>query len=175
MAEADHGMFAAEFKAGKTWAAADLAVSVASGTPWLGIFEVDARGPVLLFAGEGESGRSLADSEQSANPEESIRAGLPIRVCLRVPHLTVMPPCSWSKRRSPNIGRDWSSSTRCTWLLEELEDPTSTRWERIWKALRPSASVTEPRCSSSTIGTRPAKEEELNACQVPAQTHGDEY
>ena len=53
IAAGDYGMFAAEFKAGKTWAMTDLAVSVASGTPWLGIFEVERPGPVLLFAGEG--------------------------------------------------------------------------------------------------------------------------
>ena len=88
MAEADHGMFAAEFKAGKTWAAADLAVSVASGTPWLGIFEIDAPGPVLLFAGEGGE-RKIARRFRAICASRGIDpAGLPIRVCLRVPHLT---------------------------------------------------------------------------------------
>src|SRR5665213_2054191 len=88
MAEADHGMFAAEFKAGKTWASADLAVSVASGTPWLGIFEVDAPGPVLLFAGEGGE-RKIARRFRAICESRGVDpATLPIRVCLRVPHLT---------------------------------------------------------------------------------------
>jgi hypothetical protein len=88
MAEADHGMFAAEFKAGKTWASADLAVAVASGTPWLGVFEVDAPGPVLLFAGEGGE-RKIARRFRAICESRGIDAAtLPIRVCLRVPHLT---------------------------------------------------------------------------------------
>jgi len=60
-------MLAAEFKAGKTWAITDLAVSVASGTPWLGIFPVDAPGPVLLFAGEGGNARLRDGSRPSAS------------------------------------------------------------------------------------------------------------
>jgi hypothetical protein len=87
MAEGDHGMLAAEFKAGKTWAENDLAVSVASGTPWLGIFET-TRGPVLLFAGEGGA-RKIARRFRAVCESRGIDpANLPIRVCLRVPHLT---------------------------------------------------------------------------------------
>lgn len=88
MAGADYGMFAAEFKAGKTWAMTDLAVSVASSTPWLGMFEVDAPGPVLLFAGEGGE-RKIARRFRAVCESRGIDpSGLPIRVCLRVPHLT---------------------------------------------------------------------------------------
>ena len=87
MAEGDHGMLAAEFKAGKTWAENDLAVSVASGTPWLGIFETTP-GPVLLFAGEGGA-RKIARRFRAVCESRGIDpANLPIRVCLRVPHLT---------------------------------------------------------------------------------------
>jgi AAA domain len=46
-------VLAAQEKAGKTWAALDLAVSVASGRPWLDHFACPAPGPVLLFLGEG--------------------------------------------------------------------------------------------------------------------------
>jgi AAA domain len=53
IAQGDYGMLAMEFKGGKTWLMTDLAVSVASGTPWLGVFDVETPGPVLLFAGEG--------------------------------------------------------------------------------------------------------------------------
>src|SRR5580692_8649921 len=88
IAVGDHGMLAAEVKAGKTWAMTDLAVSVASGTPWLGIFQADTTGPVLLFAGEGgrrkiaRRFRAVCDS-RGLDPTD-----LPIRVSVRVPHLT---------------------------------------------------------------------------------------
>jgi hypothetical protein len=52
----DYGVHGAEPKAGKTWNALDLSVSVASGTPWLGAVPVDTTGPVLVFAGEGGDG-----------------------------------------------------------------------------------------------------------------------
>jgi len=39
-------------KVGKSWFALDLAVSVASGTPCLGVFEVEQRGPALVFLAE---------------------------------------------------------------------------------------------------------------------------
>jgi hypothetical protein len=47
------GVFAAEDKAGRTWAILDLAVSVAAGAPWLGHFGCPPSGPVLVFLGEG--------------------------------------------------------------------------------------------------------------------------
>jgi hypothetical protein len=46
-------VFAAEDKAGKTWAMLDLACSVAAGVPWLGHFPCPSSGPVLVFLGEG--------------------------------------------------------------------------------------------------------------------------
>ena len=88
IAEGDYGMFAAEFKAGKSWSVADLAVSVASGTPWFGIFDVETPGPVLLFAGEGGP-RKIARRFRAVCESRGIDpATLPIRVCMRVPHLT---------------------------------------------------------------------------------------
>ena len=48
-----YGVLAAQEKAGKTWAALDLAVSVACGRPWLDHFACPAPGPVLVFLGEG--------------------------------------------------------------------------------------------------------------------------
>jgi hypothetical protein len=88
IAEGDHGMLGAEFKAGKTWLMTDLGVSVASGTPWLGMFEVETSGPVLLFAGEGGP-RKIARRFRAVCESRGIDpATLPIRVCVRVPHLT---------------------------------------------------------------------------------------
>jgi hypothetical protein len=46
------GILAGSPRAGKTWFSLDLAVSIASGTPCLGRFEVERRGPVLLFLAE---------------------------------------------------------------------------------------------------------------------------
>jgi hypothetical protein len=48
-----YGVLAAQEKAGKTWAALDLAVSVACGRPWLNHFACPSPGPVLVFLGEG--------------------------------------------------------------------------------------------------------------------------
>jgi hypothetical protein len=48
-----YGVLAADIKAGKTWAALDLAVSVACGLPWFGHFPCPSPGGVLLFLGEG--------------------------------------------------------------------------------------------------------------------------
>jgi hypothetical protein len=48
-----YGVIGAEDKAGKTWALLDLAVSVATGTPWLERFACPTAGPVLLYLGEG--------------------------------------------------------------------------------------------------------------------------
>jgi putative DNA primase/helicase len=58
----DYGIHAAEMKAQKTWNGVDLAVSVASETPWLGHVPVDDPGPVLIFVGEGGEGPERSDS-----------------------------------------------------------------------------------------------------------------
>lgn len=49
------GVIAATPKIGKTWLAADLAVSVASGTPFAKHFPVSVSGPVLMFASEDQN------------------------------------------------------------------------------------------------------------------------
>lgn len=83
-----YGAMAAEKKAGKTWMAADLAVSVATGTPFLERFDVTTPGPVLLYHGEGdpkllhrrvEAIRRWKRPEQPANP---------VFIVPRVPNLT---------------------------------------------------------------------------------------
>ena len=88
MAEGDYGMLGAEFKAGKTWLVTDAAVSVASGTAWLGIVPVDAPGPVLVFAGEGGVRKLARRFEAVCEPRDLDPSKLPIRVCPRVPSLT---------------------------------------------------------------------------------------
>lgn len=54
-----YGVLGAQDKAGKTWAAVDLAVSVANGVPWFGRFDVGRRGSVVYYCGEGGK-RNLA-------------------------------------------------------------------------------------------------------------------
>lgn len=51
--EKSHGPLAGAKKSLKSWNALALAVSVASGVPYLGQFDVHESGPVLIFSGEG--------------------------------------------------------------------------------------------------------------------------
>jgi hypothetical protein len=84
----DYGVHGAEPKAGKTWNALDLAVSVASGTPWLGAIPVDTQGPVIVFAGEGGEGNIVRRLRAIASARGLRADDLPIWVCTRAPHLT---------------------------------------------------------------------------------------
>jgi hypothetical protein len=87
-----YGVFAAEDKAGKTWAILDLAISVAAGTPWLGAFACPPSGRVLVFLGEGGERamvrrlRAIAAHKQ-VDLGELADLGL-LRLCFRVPKLT---------------------------------------------------------------------------------------
>jgi AAA domain/Bifunctional DNA primase/polymerase, N-terminal len=51
--EKSHGPLAGAKKSLKSWNALALAIAVASGRPYLGTFDVNTRGPVLIFNGEG--------------------------------------------------------------------------------------------------------------------------
>lgn len=82
-----YGVHAAEPKAGKTWNALDLAVSVASGTPWLGQHPIDTAGPVVVFAGEGGDGNVVRRVRAIAGGRGVPPDDLPISVCTRAPHL----------------------------------------------------------------------------------------
>ncbi|MGH3846237.1 MAG: ATP-binding protein, partial [Pseudonocardiaceae bacterium] len=83
----DYGVHAAEQKAQKTWNTADLVISVASGTPWLGTIEVDAPGPVLMFVGEGGKANTVRRLRAVAEARGLVAETLPIVVCTRAPHL----------------------------------------------------------------------------------------
>jgi hypothetical protein len=82
-----YGVHAAEPKAGKTWNALDLAVSVASGTPWLGQHPVEVSGPVVVFAGEGGDGNLVRRMRGIASARGLVADQLPIDVCTRAPRL----------------------------------------------------------------------------------------
>ena len=83
-----YGVHAAEMKAQKTWNALDLAVSVASGTDWLGAFPVDDPGSVVIFAGEGGEA-AIVRRIRAICASRGLRAeDLAIIVCARAPHLS---------------------------------------------------------------------------------------
>lgn len=83
-----YGVVAAEDKVGKTWAAVDAAISVASGTSWLGQFACDSPGAVLLLAGEGGERGILRRLDAVAKSRGLVIDDLPLRLLLRVPHLS---------------------------------------------------------------------------------------
>lgn len=83
-----YGVVAAEQKAGKTWAILDLVVSVASGTPWMGRFDCDEAGPVLVFLGEGGKRKMRRRFDAVCRQRGLALADLPVRLCFRAPHLT---------------------------------------------------------------------------------------
>lgn len=87
-AEGDYGVISAEDKAGKTWADLDAAVSVAGGTPWLGVFRVPAAGPVVLFLGEGGDRKILRRLRAIATARGLSADQLPIHLCFRTPDLS---------------------------------------------------------------------------------------
>jgi hypothetical protein len=84
-----YGVLAAQEKAGKTWAALDLAVSVACGLPWLDHFACPTPGPVLLFLGEGGERAMVRRIEAIATHKGADLAQLAdrLRLCFRVPRL----------------------------------------------------------------------------------------
>jgi hypothetical protein len=84
-----YGVLAAQEKAGKTWAALDLAVSVATGRPWLEHFACPSPGPVLLFLGEGGERATVRriDAIAAAKGIDTELLADRLRLCFRVPRL----------------------------------------------------------------------------------------
>lgn len=82
-----YGVHAAEMKAQKSWNMLDLAVAVASGTPWLGHVPVDDPGPVIIFWGEGDDAGLVRRIDAIARSRDLDPDELPIVICCRVPHL----------------------------------------------------------------------------------------
>jgi AAA domain len=84
-----YGVLAAQEKAGKTWAALDLAVSVATGRPWLDHFACPSPGPVLVFLGEGGERATVRRIEAIATAKDVDPNQLAdrLRLCFRVPRL----------------------------------------------------------------------------------------
>ncbi len=82
-----YGVHAAEMKAQKTWNALDLAVSGASGTPWLGTYPIEDTGPVVIFAGEGGEASIVRRLRAICASRDLKAENLPITICTRAPHL----------------------------------------------------------------------------------------
>ena len=84
-----YGVLAAQEKAGKTWAALDLAVSVATGRPWLDHFACPTPGPVLVFLGEGGERATVRRIEAIATAKgvDPVQLADQLRLCFRVPRL----------------------------------------------------------------------------------------
>jgi hypothetical protein len=84
-----YGVLAAQEKAGKTWAALDLAVSVATGRPWLDHFACPTPGPVLVFLGEGGERATVRRIQAIANSKgvDLDQLADRLRLCFRVPRL----------------------------------------------------------------------------------------
>ena len=82
-------MLAAQERAGKTWAALDLAVSVATGRPWLDHFACPNPGPVLMFLGEGGERVTVRRIEAIATAKgvDPDQLADRLRLCFRVPRL----------------------------------------------------------------------------------------
>jgi hypothetical protein len=85
--QGDYGVHSIEQKGQKTWNTIDAAVSVASGTPWLGAIPVDLPGPVVMFAGEGSEANLVRRIDAVCESRGLDPDALPIVVCTRSPHL----------------------------------------------------------------------------------------
>lgn len=83
----DYGVHAASPKGQKTMNTADLAVAVASGTPWLGLIEIDDPGPVVMFVGEGGDGDTVRRLTAAAEARGLDPDQLPIHICTRAPNI----------------------------------------------------------------------------------------
>lgn len=86
--QGDYGVLSAEPKAGKSWTAADLAVSVATGTPWLGSFPIDQPGPVTWFVGEGGEGNTVRRVRAVCRARGIDTDDLDLELCTRAPRLS---------------------------------------------------------------------------------------
>jgi RecA-family ATPase len=76
-------------EAGKTWAALDLAVSVATGRPWLEHIACPSPGPVLVFLGEGGERATVRRIEAIATAKgvDPDQLAAPLQLCFRIPRL----------------------------------------------------------------------------------------
>ena len=147
-----YGVLAAQEKAGKTWAALDLAVSVATGRPWLDHFACPSPGPVLVFLGEGGERATVRRIEAIATAKgvDPDQLADQLRLCFRVPRLAAPGAGSRAGRHPGRAGRrtrrPWSSWIRCIWRRPGPVARTCTTWAPSSRPSRASASTPGARC-----------------------------
>jgi RecA-family ATPase len=99
-----HGVIGSVMKAGKGFDVADLAVSKASGTPWLGRFACPVPGSVLVFAGE-EDEREVHRRVTAVAAARGLEAReLPIYYAFGVPRLSDPGDLEIVRRRLEEVG-----------------------------------------------------------------------
>jgi len=74
------GVIGGSPKCGKSWLALDMAVSIASATPCLGVFPVHASGPVLLYGAEDSAAALRARLQTLSHIRQLDFASLDVRV-----------------------------------------------------------------------------------------------
>ena len=84
----DYAVLSGNAKSQKTFAITDLAVAVASGTPWLDFFKVESPGGVILFYGEGGKANVVRRLKASCTARDLELEELPIAVSTIAPILT---------------------------------------------------------------------------------------
>jgi AAA domain len=146
-----YGVLAAQEKAGKTWAALDLAVSVAIGLPWLDHFACPTPGPVLVFLGEGGERATVRRIEASPPVNASPSTSWPTScgsasACPGWPPLAPAGSLPPSRPSSKPTRPPWSSLTRCTWPRPGPADRTCTTWARSSRLFKGSARQPGARC-----------------------------
>ena len=152
----DYGVLGAEKKAGKTWKATDLAVNVAAGGAWLGLYPIDCPGPVLYFAGEGGKRKIVRRIRAAADFYGIDATDLPIKICTRAPKLTHSDHLQVFSTSSKQPAPSSSSSTPPTSQPPEPPHRTSSRWAPCSSASNTSPRPTTPPFFSPTTGTRRA-------------------
>lgn len=83
-----YGVLAAGHKVGKTWLMLDAAVAAATGCPWLGLFQTDNPGRVVIFVGEGGARKMTRRGRAVATYHGHNWDELPIHLAEAVPRLT---------------------------------------------------------------------------------------
>lgn len=86
-AEGAYGVLSAEDKAGKSWMAMDLALSVTSGRSWMSHWPVDVTGPVVMFLGEGGENKAVRRLEAIAHHKGINLDHQPLHLAFRTPNL----------------------------------------------------------------------------------------
>jgi hypothetical protein len=114
--QAAHGVLAGEAKTYKSVISTDLAISVASGTHFLGTFPIPATGRVIMIQEENDPGEFQDRMQRIANSR-----GLGGSVHLSNNGIRVKPSAELPIDVMNNRGFDLTSKTDMTWLARQCE------------------------------------------------------